>query len=72
MARYLKVFDDWRSYIHMLLGFITGLLPIWIQAPILLIFFIYQGIESRSWREVFADLLELYIGYSIAKIAVPT
>jgi hypothetical protein len=58
----MKIFDDWFSILHFLLGLLTASL----QSPYNLFppfwFIIYEIYESRTKKEIFYDVLEFFFG----------
>ena len=66
----IVVFDDWKSYIHVLVGIVTWFFPL-----LLFIYITYEVVEylykKRKGRESFkqfvGDFIEFYIGYYMGR-----
>lgn len=62
----LKVFDDWKSYIHALLGIFASLTE---PIPITMCYLAYQIIEWVEIRDhVLGDIIEYVVGLIIGSI----
>lgn len=63
--RHLKVFDDWKSAVHVVLGVMVGALagPLGVIAATM--FVIYEVKTSKSAEEFFGDIFEFFWGYFV-------
>ena len=70
----IKAFDDWKSLIHTLLGFITELITIPdIKLLIITLFIAYETIELINDRDpgsFVGDAIEFTIGIALAKAVI--
>jgi len=57
----VKVWDDWKSYAHTVMGFIVCFNPIWFGVGALL-YLLYELIESKQLSELVGDILEFCFG----------
>ncbi|MEM2288717.1 MAG: hypothetical protein QW503_06490 [Sulfolobales archaeon] len=74
------IFDDWKSYIHLALGFFVGFLPLPFKIISLISFAIYQFVEyviiklnilitgGEAKEEVVSDITEFMIGLGLANL----
>jgi hypothetical protein len=63
-GKYLKVFDDWASLVHLLLGAISTIFGI--LTPMAIIYAVYQYIDDDKPEEKKGDLIEFTVGVAIA------
>ena len=61
----VKVFDDWKSVIHILIGVLVGALGGTVGFIIATIFFLYQMGESKSMEEFLGDWFEFWWGWFV-------
>jgi len=57
----VEVFDDWKSVIHAILGFIACLNPIWLIAGSV-VYLLYECFTSKRLDELVGDILEFSFG----------
>ncbi|MEM2169865.1 MAG: hypothetical protein QW186_08730 [Candidatus Bathyarchaeia archaeon] len=74
------IFDDWKSYVHLIFGFFTGFLPLPFKIVSLISFAIYQFVEyviiklnilitgGEAHDEVLSDITEFMIGLGLANL----
>jgi len=58
----VRIFDDRRSYLHLLAGLGAGAGPPLFTAAMTILFVIYQLLESRDREEILGDFIEYAIG----------
>ena len=70
----IKAFDDWKSLIHIFLGFVTELITIPdIKLLIITLFIAYETIELINDRDpgsFVGDVIEFTIGIALAKAVI--
>jgi hydrogenase/urease accessory protein HupE len=65
------IFDDWKSIIHFMLGFVSCLasrVSLFLTIIIVAVFIMYQVAESGGIYELVGDVLEFLIGFFICCI----
>jgi len=61
MGMLVKVFDDWKSFIHTLVGFIASIHPLWLIA-VFVVYLCYELLTSKNGGECLGDILEFCFG----------
>lgn len=66
------IFDDWLSIFHMILGITTIFVNPWLSIFILLIFMLYEIIETIILKDhsLIGDILEFLCGAGVGSIIV--
>jgi hypothetical protein len=59
--RKVMIFDDWKSIIHYIFGFVSSFNVVWLIFASA-IFLAYQLTESRDFVELVGDCIEFLIG----------
>jgi len=71
MAMCIDVFDDWLSWIHFGLGFAAAFLKyihIYLYIGIILVFLVYEAVESWDLEEFLGDVAEFGFGYLVGDL----
>jgi len=71
MAMRIDIFDDWLSWIHFVLGLACPVIKIFsihIYIGIVLMFLVYELVESLDLEEFLGDVAEFGFGYIFADI----
>lgn len=62
------IFDDFFSFIHLVIGFIAGIFHLWILWDI---FIFYQVLEWLYKKDCFwCDCIEFIVGYGFAALSI--
>ena len=57
----VEVWDDWKSIIHTLVGFISSIHPIWFML-VSILYIGYELLTSKNRSELVGDILEFCFG----------